>query len=843
MPGALRGGLVPLADLAPRTHGLLPLWLVPAVAVVWALAAVAGYRLDRRQRTGLTAEIGAIGGLILGWLLFFWQPLLTSAEVPQGGGDLNSFFFPLQAVSAAAIRAGQLPLWNPYLHGGMPQLANFQAAVLYPPNLLADALARPFQYGTLEMLAIAHYLIASLGVYLLARSLGASRLGGVAAGLVLPYGGFMVAHLGHYSMLSVAAWIPWLLLTLRLAVVRASWTWAAATAVVVFLMTTGGHQQMLLYGLTAGFAWWIFWVVLHLDLFSRLRPASAPILGGTAPALTDSLEAGSGVDWRPLVRPLSGQVVRVGVAVAAGVGLAAPMLLPSLQLARLSVRSALSYAQSTEFSVEPVALLHLIVPKVFGSNPTDYWGAFSSGEIWSYVGIATLILAAVALGVRPGPARLFLAGLVVVALLYALGPETPLHGWIFRFVPLFGLVRAPARTLVFVDLGLALLAGLGVTEISRHDSNRAVRLDPVLSSALRVLLVVLAALLFLVLPLFYSLILGVNAPSNRPVIAVDGLNLLAFYLALGAVLLWTVRRRHLGGAPAALAAIALIVFDLFGATAGFNPTSADVVAGYRQQEAVAFLQSRLATEGPYRIESVAPSWQPDLAAVAGIDDVGGLFDPMQLADYDAALQAAVANRTLPLYDLLGARYLVGDARTQPPATFTPMLHSANGLVVWQNSAAMPRAWLTYQATGVNVATALDVIRRKDFNPRAAVLLTGSLAAPQAGGRGAVTFTSASNDIVTLQVSTDRPAVLVLADVNYPGWVATVDGRPTAVATADGLFRAVAVPAGNHQVVFRFQPPLVRDGEIVSAMSGLLILGMLVLGLMQRRWRKVEPAED
>ena len=59
--------------------------------------------------------------------------------------------------------------------------------------------------------------------------------------------------------------------------------------------------------------------------------------------------------------------------------------------------------------------------------------------------------------------------------------------------------------------------------------------------------------------------------------------------------------------------------------------------------------------------------------------------------------------------------------------------------------------------------------------------------------------------VELRANTATAGFLVLTDVWYPGWTCTVDGEPTTVYRANYVFRAVALPAGVHEVVFRFEP--------------------------------------
>jgi hypothetical protein len=104
--------------------------------------------------------------------------------------------------------------------------------------------------------------------------------------------------------------------------------------------------------------------------------------------------------------------------------------------------------------------------------------------------------------------------------------------------------------------------------------------------------------------------------------------------------------------------------------------------------------------------------------------------------------------------------------------------------------------------------------------------------PVAGARAEVT-SYRLND-VTVQVETPGPALLRLADLWYPDWRATVDGRSMPILRADYLLRAVPVPAGRHTVVFRFQPTVVRTGLMLSLVSLVAVLLLIVAGTLRGR---------
>src|SRR5215218_73611 len=81
------------------------------------------------------------------------QKWVVSAPVSDG----DQLFFPARVFAFGQMRAGHLPLWNPYVMGGIPALGNSQYAMLYPPNWLY--LALPMVLAT-NLLMMLHVLLA-----------------------------------------------------------------------------------------------------------------------------------------------------------------------------------------------------------------------------------------------------------------------------------------------------------------------------------------------------------------------------------------------------------------------------------------------------------------------------------------------------------------------------------------------------------------------------------------------------------------------------------------------------------------------------------------------------------
>jgi hypothetical protein len=163
-----------------------------------------------------------------------------------------------------------------------------------------------------------------------------------------------------------------------------------------------------------------------------------------------------------------------------------------------------------------------------------------------------------------------------------------------------------------------------------------------------------------------------------------------------------------------------------------------------------------------------------------------------------------------------------------------------GVVVLRNKRALPRAWLVAKAEAVDGEEALRRIRGEDareFDPRRTALLEvrpdelPQLPGDDIGSESSAHFISYEANRLQIETSAPMPTVLVVSEIFYPGWVASVDGRPTQILLTDYLLRGIALPAGVHTVELRYAAPAARNGAILSALTLCLLAG---LGIYARR---------
>jgi SAM-dependent methyltransferase len=164
------------------------------------------------------------------------------------------------------------------------------------------------------------------------------------------------------------------------------------------------------------------------------------------------------------------------------------------------------------------------------------------------------------------------------------------------------------------------------------------------------------------------------------------------------------------------------------------------------------------------------------------------------------------------------------------------VYEKDGVKIIHNTRALPRAWLVTDARCVGNQDAWATIRGqgdRPFDPRRTALL--ELAPdkmPALSGRplsedSYARIVSYEPNRLVIETKTDQPAVLVVSEMHYPGWVATIDGEKTSIHTTNFLLRGIVAPAGLHRVEMQYVAPGARNGAIVSLFT-LLLIGALAV---------------
>ncbi len=750
------------------------IWLALLI-LIWLVVADQLRRRERRRgaRTSLWMDILAGGAL---WLLvfgFFWRTLSGAAYQPADGGDLASFLFPTYRFAAAELSQGRLPLWNPTLYGGAPFIGDIQAGFLYPPTLALLLVAPAFPYTTLQGLAVGHLFWAGLGMYVLLRMLRwpaapVSRPAAFFAAVAFAFADPLLIHLGNLNLIAVLSWLPWVLAAFVRGLQGAGWRWASIAALLFAVGSYAGHAQSTLY------------IGLALVLLTIGWMATAAF----APAST---RRGW---WRPAALLLV-------TGVLAGL-LLAPLLLPALELTRYAVRGDFTYQDTVAYSLAPVQLLAgLVTPSLFGRGPALHWSLWERVEL-PYLGAPVLILAVCGLVLARPEVRQRLwmwVGMAGFGLIVALGIYTVVHGWLTLLLPMFDQFRAPARAVILWAVGMSVLAAVGFDAV-------AVRMAR--SRAVTAFLGGGAALLALSVLAGYALLFVTQADGTaflRASLAVLAL-VIAFASWLGSWALIAARQHNrLTFAAFSGLMIALLYIELAAAGAYTDISESDPTQGFQHDAVIAFLRS---DPDLFRIDTrtdLQGVWQPDTAALAGLQDVGGIDNPLALRSYTDFWEAT-GGRATRLYDLLNVKYvLVKEGTPLPDGKFVKAFGPAQGVEVYENQDFLPRAWLASADADLS-----------------------NLPIPAAVTAAQVTEYTATR--MSFQVTAPAPGRLILSEFWYPGWTATVNGAAAAIDPVNGALRSVAVPTGAATVTLTYWPATLTWG-LIAAGVGLVLLAALI----------------
>src|SRR6185295_13835112 len=203
-------------------------------AALLVVALVVGFQLPGLGRDGLLSDASALGGSAL------WRDDFATVWAGAPNSDYVRYFAPWAVFVRRGLRAGTLPLWNPYVGTGVPVSEALQPALFHPFTLLLVAL--PVEHAV-TVLALLRLALAGLGAFVLARVLGCGAPAATLAGVLYGLEPFHLV-LRFHTLPNVSACLPWLLaLSERRLRGDPSRRTLAAWALVAALACLGGHSQ------------------------------------------------------------------------------------------------------------------------------------------------------------------------------------------------------------------------------------------------------------------------------------------------------------------------------------------------------------------------------------------------------------------------------------------------------------------------------------------------------------------------------------------------------------------------------------------------------------------------
>lgn len=749
--------------------------------------------------------------------LYLFRDIVLSGHLLIGD-DFVAFYLGMKKFLYDQVRLHHaIPYWNPYIFGGMPFWAHFESTIFYPLGFLFYLVTPEKAYGFTMAL---HFLLAGVFMYILTRSLGVSEVGGFISSAVFVCNGFLMAilFLGHMSPAESYIWLPLVIFFVNRAV-QADGIWRDA-------MIAGG-----LWGIQilAGAPQDAFYTFLASALFLLCMVRGKNAVHASATRL-------------------------LGIALTlfvVGTCVSSIQILPALELIRESVRAALdSYEWSTLASYPLQGIITVLLPQFFGN--------YADGSVWVtnipwsipqqnlYTGILTLVLLGfVSLQGKVNKRVILFGGLLaVVSLTLAFGHHTPIYK-IAYLLPGFDRFRAPSKIMVLWVFSLSLLAGIGMDGMRsylRKGSDR--RLYPLLIFVLSlvVLMVLFHYFPSAVLKVFSPFVLADAVPErmkDASRIISSEMQRLTLLSSLILLLLLLLRGRRISRSIGAALLCVLLLADL-GYVHGKAVRHDDTLYAALREIKKRVDAGLGKDKSIFRVGSFRDKRGANLEMVLGYQTVGGFtalfpsryyeymtrYSEKQVPEGWVSLFYGVTKNHV-FMDLLNVKYEIA--------------HSARLLGLRETY--LPRAFLVQNSLVLRKNQILDFMARKDFDPQETILFEEEEFRNEPGFRshapsaasGWVEITHYRPDRIALTAESPNPAYLFLSEIFYPGWKATINGRPTRILRGNYLFRVLEIPAGRHQVLLEFDPWTTKAGTGITLVTALLFF---VLPAFRRLGKKV-----
>jgi len=768
--------------------------------------------------------------LLAAWVLVLCLPMFSGGFLVNPSSDQMWTGVPFRWFGAEQWRTtGSVPLWNPFMFGGLPFVGAMHGDIFYPTAWLR--LILPIDTAMNLGFAV-HYVLAGFFAYLFLRSMRLGWTGALTGGLAYQLSGVMASLVrpGHDGKLFVSALMPLVLLGLVMAVRQRRMEGYAVLALAVGLGLVSPHIQLMQYTLIlAGF------FTLYLAFWAEDRPETA-----------------------------RARFTALGLALAAvalGFGMGMIQLWPFVNYLPYAARyaGAMGWEYATSYAMPWPHVMDWLVSDFTGSAAT-YWGENPLKLHTEYLGAATLVLASVGVADKSQRRFLwFLGGAFLLFVLVALGAHTPFYRLWYAIVPGVQSTRAPGMAFFIPSFVVATCAGLGVERLLRGEGKK-VLVGWMAGAAALFLFAAAGGLAGMAASWAGPEKSGVAAQSAST-ITLSGIKSAVFAAAVAglgfAVLAGKVRRL-----PAALWLVVVVGGDLYITARQFWQYSPRAAQLYGDDAVTLRLR-----EAPYPYRALDPGIYPTAFLMAKrVPTVLG-HHGNELHTYDELLggknvwanlfptgsirlQDFVSPRYPALWDLLSIRFLILPEDKLP----LPGWHQMSGLATapgGQTAFLYERDTIPAYARVVTGAVKLpdSLLLPTLLDPRldvARVVLLPNDAPVQPAPLDSMPARSASQARVVLwepgrmrvrmEPVPDRAGYLLVSENWYPDWRAEVDGRPAKVLRGDLTFLTVPLPKGAREVRLTTRSTAYRRGKLVSFASLAAILAWLVLPMALRRRR-------
>jgi hypothetical protein len=817
-------------------------------------------------------HIAAIATFILVSVVYF-SPQFQGKEIR--GGDVVSYLGMSKELKDFKAETGEHTLWTNSMFGGMP---TYQIRTITEGNQLN--VLRPALRLYIPLPA-GQFITAMLCFYILMLVMGVNPWLAIigAIGFGLTTNNLTLLEAGHESKLRALSYFPLIVAGIFLAF-RGRYLWGGA----VFALGLGldllvNHVQMTYYLALALVIYGILRAVYDIrrgEVMHFAKAAAVLLLGA-------GLAVGSVANNLLPTAEYAEDTMR-GEPILAVEESETDPLLGQMAPRSSSEVDGLEYEYAMQWSNSLRDLWSSFIPGFVGGGSSEpisrdsefgralrglganlpqefaaplYWGGlpFTSGPIYFGAVMCFLFLFG-ALVVR-GPVKWWLVSAVIFTMLLSLGRNfDPINRLLFDSLPLFNKFRTPNSILTITSFLIPILAVLGLREVVKGE-----RTQPELTRALYISAGTtggLALLMALIGPSFFDFgniqdgpqltrmtgqaastptvqqLISALRETRAEYLVADAWRSFGFVAAAALVLFGYLRDWF--KLPVLAAGLALLtLIDLWGVDQRYVSKE-----DFQRQTEQAFVptpadQQILQDPDPnFRVLNLMESTYQSARTSYFHKSVGG-YHAAKLQRYQDIIDRYLSQGNAPVINMLNTKYVIGQGPDGQP-------------VAQRNPDALGNAWFVEDIRLVPTPNA-EIDALGDINPDSTAIVHEEFSDYVAGltptGEGSIELTSYAPNELRYRSSSPSEQLAVFSEIWYgpdKGWTATIDGAATDFIRTDYLLRGLRVPAGEHEIVFRFDPPVYHTGVTISWISSLVVLlGLLALTAWTIRGLRNNPA--
>ena len=801
-------------------------------------------------------------GLFLVVTLAYFSPLLEGKKILQS--DIVNFKGVSKEIVDFRDKTGQEPLWTNSMFGGMPA---YQISAKYTSNLVG-------YLDKIITLGLPHpanlVFLYFLGFFILLLVMGVDPWLSIAGATAFAFSSyfFIIIDAGHNSKAHAIAYMAPVMAGIFLTMKR-KYIWGGImTAIFLSLEVKANHPQITYYLAMIALLYGLFQMIesFRLKQFSPFVKSVAVLAVAMIFALLTNITSlwatweygqytirGKSELSSEKENRTSGLDKDYATQWSYGVGETMTLLIPDFyggsSTARVSRNSKIADAMKTNGVADESISQFLSQPL-----PFLYWGSqpFTSGPV--YAGAIVMFLFILGILLVKGPLKLWLLSATLLSILLAWGHNLmPLTDFFLDHVPGYNKFRAVSMILVIAEFTIPLLAVLALKEIHDRKQNREQ-----LFRGLKIAFVVTAglALFFALLPGMFLdfagsgdkymqqqyqlpewLMQGIREERQR-LLRLDAIRSFVFILLAGG-LTWALIFEKIRKEYAFIALTVLILADMFTVNKRYL-TNESFTSGSRVEnpyEPTAADSQIMQDKDPdYRVLNLAANTFNDASTSYYHKSIGG-YHGAKLRRYQELIDHGIRNDierfaknmgtdSTPVLNMLNTKYFILPNNDKVP-------------VVYPNQHALGNAWFVNNVELVDNADA-EIGAVSEFDPSNVAIVDKSFAEnlasfkPERDSSDYISLLAYAPNELTYQYRTKNNGLAVFSEIYYPiGWNAYVDGQIKPHFRADYVLRAMVLPAGEHKLVFRFEPRVYSVGEKISFASSIsLVILVLIMGLLE-----------